>query len=872
MNKIQLAPRLALLASVIFLVTPQTQAASGTFKDAAGNWDTDTNWVGDIEGEGAGFSAAFDFTTIRIVTLAGVSETIGSITGTSGFNLQATGGATLTMDNSGIQASITQSAVSATAISVPLLLTDGGLKITTAHALTVSGGISSIATSGKQILELTNTSGLLLSVAAISDGNSGGSVGVLINGGTCALTGTNTFTEGITVRAGGFRGSVSGVSAGVIQLGDAGTTGALTAGFSPQGGTYVNDIVTGSAVGTGAVTINPNVIGTNVFTGTVTINRPLTVTPSFAGTIRLEGEIFGTGQLNLTSNNSFNTVTLSAANSSFSGGVRAAFGSLLLNIGNTAALGTGTFTIGNGTAVQQINLQIDNATGAAATLAHNNSQVWSNFTFVGTHDLNLGTGGVTLSTASAVVTVLDKTLTVGGVISGAAKVLGNAGPGTLALTAPNTYTGATFVGGNLAVTSLADGGVASNIGQSSNLAGNLVLNRGTLKYAGAAVTTDRLFTIGNGGGAIESNGSGAMTFGNPGANFSTDTFTSTAPSFLAPVTNTVNLGTTTDLAVGQSISGVGIAANTTILQILDGGRVVLSNNTTGVASSGTYTFGALDRTLTLGGTNSGDNLISGSLADSTSKKLSVTKAGGGKWILAGANTYTGTTAVNAGTLVISSTGSLSASSAVSVASGAKLVHNGASPLSGSITLAGAGVSRATLAGTGTINSALTLNNLGDTLSPGNSPGIMPFAVSQTFNSFTYVWETNNFTGTASGTDFDQISIIGSLALTGGLGAYVLDLQSLTALNANGDVGGFIEVDRAWTILTTTTGIAGFDAANWTLSTTGFTSGPAWVGDWSLAQVGDNLVLTYAVPEPRVMWLALLGATAMIWRRRSKEAV
>jgi len=245
------------------------------------------------------------------------------------------------------------------------------------------------------------------------------------------------------------------------------------------------------------------------------------------------------------------------------------------------------------------------------------------------------------------------------------------------------------------------------------------------------------------------------------------------------------------------------------------------------------------------------------------------KSGNGTLTLSNTNTYLGATAVNAGTLIIS--GAISNSSALTVAAGAQLRYNSATARTGGLTLSGNGsASRAVLGGTGSINAAITLDNLGDTLSPGNSPGQQAYGVNQTWNSFTYLWEVNNFTGTTAGTDFDQINVTGNMTLTGGLGAYQLDITSLTGLNANGDVGNFSEVDRSWAILTTTSGIDGFNAANWTLLTTNFTGSPAYSGTFSLAQMGNDLVLSYAVPEPTT-WglLALSLTTVVVFRRRRR---
>lgn len=70
------------------------------------------------------------------------------------------------------------------------------------------------------------------------------------------------------------------------------------------------------------------------------------------------------------------------------------------------------------------------------------------------------------------------------------------GPGMMALTGTNTYTGITTVGGGtLLVNSLADGGLPSSIGQSTFAAANLVLGGGTLEYSGDTTTINRGLTV-----------------------------------------------------------------------------------------------------------------------------------------------------------------------------------------------------------------------------------------------------------------------------------------------------------------------------------------------------------------------------------------
>ncbi len=989
--------RTLLLAGLFPLLVASALATDGTWGvDAAGNWSDSTKWSGSNIANGAGATAnlTFDITAARIVTLAGVNQTVGILNigdpsaTPAAYTLAASGGAALTLDNSGSAAQINLSGTTNN-ISVPLQLTAGGLIFSNnaggGTAPTISGGISSAALSGTQIMTLsTNGSGVFSFTGAISNGNTGGAVGLLLNGGTIGVTGANSFTGGVTISKGILRTTAAGMASGNgnIQLGDA-NTGANVVTFSPNGGTYTNNFIVSSS-GTGSMSIEssgttPAVSGiSGIINGTITLGRSLVVN-AVGGGFFLNGDISGAGGLTLGVNgaaNNANAITISG-NNSFSGGLKTN-GNIPFNIGSATATGAtaSTWTIGTGTTTYTVNLQIDNSTGSALTLTNNNAQIWSNFTFNGTNDMNMGTGGVTISTGAAIVTVLNNKLTVGGVISGT-KNVGNAGPGTLALTGANTYTGITSVGGVLAVTSLANGGSASNIGQAANTADKLVLNRGTLQYTGGTVTTDHLFTIGNGGGTIESSGAGALTFGNGGANVSADTVSLTlvASQFTAGLTTinvSANTNSTANLVVGQTMSGVGIAAGTTITQILDGSRIVLSQATTGTATASSYTFSALDRTLTLTGSNAGANTIAGVLADAATKTLGVTKTGAGTWILSGANTYTGLTTVSAGTLgygasnvistgavsvngatavldlganhsdsvgtvtvagggsitgtgtsALTSTGSfemqsgsvsailngsgialnkttggtvtLSAantytgatlvsagtlvvsaghinSSAVTVAAGGKFAYNSSTARTGTVTLSGAGAgasNRAILGGTGTINTAVTLDNIGDTLSPGNSPGIQNYATNQTWNSFTYLWETNNFTGTTAGTDFDQITITGSLNLSGGIGAYLLDLNSLTAGNVAGNVPNFSEGNRTWTILTTTAGISGFNAAYWTIATGNFTSSPAWTGTWAISQSSNDLVLSYGViPEPST-WalLAFSLTTVMVLRRR-----
>src|SRR5215831_1819970 len=130
-------------------------------------------------------------------------------------------------------------------------------------------------------------------------------------------------------------------------------------------------------------------------------------------------------------------------------------------------------------------------------------------------------------------------------------------------------------------------------------------------------------------------------------------------------------------------------------------------------------------TLTVGGDNT-STTFSGVYQNSGGGNPALTKTGTGTLTLPGANTYTGATMVNAGTLAV--TGSIV--SPVTVNSGG------------------------TLAGTGTISNTVTVNS-GGTLSPGTSPGIINTGSLTLTSGSTLTIELN---GPTVGTQYDQVNV------------------------------------------------------------------------------------------------------------------
>ena len=186
------------------------------------------------------------------------------------------------------------------------------------------------------------------------------------------------------------------------------------------------------------------------------------------------------------------------------------------------------------------------------------------------------------------------------------------GTGTLILTGDNSYTGGTTI--SAGTLQLGDGGTSGSISGTISNDGILAVNR-----------SDKLVLDGSvgGTGALQQNGTG-----------------------------------TTVLAADNSYSG-GTTINAGTLQLGNGGT---SGSIAGdVANNGTLSF------------NRSDQLIFSKAISGTG---SVTQDGAGTTLMTGANTYSGATRVNAGTLQQKMSGSFSAASDYTVAANATLDNGG----------------------------------------------------------------------------------------------------------------------------------------------------------------------------------------------------
>lgn len=311
------------------------------------------------------------------------------------------------------------------------------------------------------------------------------------------------------------------------------------------------------------------------------------------------------------------------------------------SLGNSTAFG---FRLNGGPGVTNANRQVEIVAGtttATHILENNSTSAW-----VIQKDLlnNRGSAAMTLQLSGSSTAANAFNGKIGNATGGGVLSLTKSGTGTWTLSGTNTYTGRTTLsasGGTLEVNNLANGASASALGQSGSSATNLLLGNGTtLKYTGGAASTDRAFTI---------NGTAA------GHSASLDASGSGAISFTS----------TASPAYGS--------ANQT-------------------------------RTLILTGTSSANNTLAATLVNNGNKATSLTKNGVGTWVLSGTNTYTGTTTVSNGTLLVNG----SITSAVTNRSGA--VFGGTGKVTGNVGFAAGSSALFTSSGTLVITGNLVLNS------------------------------------------------------------------------------------------------------------------------------------------------------------------
>ncbi|MBL9117088.1 MAG: autotransporter-associated beta strand repeat-containing protein [Verrucomicrobiaceae bacterium] len=657
-----------------------------------------------------------------------------------------------------------------------------------------TGTISSLTISGTRThgtITFDNVNSVLASTLNVDTNGSGTTARALtLHGGiTLQNTGPNQ-TPGTTVAFRGNNGSLS------IILGANNT-------FSASTGMYLQ-INSGVVISGG--------FGINISGGgTVGLNAPNT----FTGGVTVEnGATLRVGAANQGS----------SASSTLSGGLL-----------QDSQVGTGTLILQNGSTLL--------SGGSGQRTLHNSLSLGGNITF-GATSTYTGTlvfrsddtsSGETLTTPAVITLTNDLNVTSNvttsffNVVSGPHAIT-KQGPGSLRLSANNTYNGGTAVASG-----------TLEFGRTGSLGSGLVTLGSTgggdaslLNYLGGWTLSNNIVATAGSGGTL--------TLG----------YTSTADYsgiFSGSITLNDDLNLRSDAATGFAMRVTGSISGSHDLTKTGPGMLRIEADNT--AYTGTTTIA--EGTLQLGsfsGSNAG-SLGSGQVVNNAILRINRTnnftisneisgtgsfiQAGSGTTILTGQNSYSGGTSVIGGELLINNTtGSATGSGSVTTAVGT------------------------TLGGTGTLE--LTGSNfisIGGTVSPGiaGSAGVLSMKAvdgNVTFTS-TSSLALELFANAVNDRLFYAGSGLGQLDFTS-LGAGQISVTFASGYTPSaGDTFDLLD----WTNL------AGLSTTQLNLSTAGFD--PNWT--WDTSQfVASGVVSIIVIPEPSRVLLILLGVVAIVSRR------
>ncbi|CDX29442.1 Outer membrane autotransporter barrel domain (modular protein) [Mesorhizobium sp. ORS 3359] len=731
----------------------------------------------------AGSSQAFGPATNTVVVNGGTLDLGGFDLTTS--SLSGTGG-TVALGTSNLTVNGTSSTSFAGSLTGAGGITKGGtgsltLSGTNSYtgATTVNGGTLALnfAAAGAPATNiLSSSSGLVMSGGTLTVTGKSGIANLQTFSGMTATTGTSTISA-----TSGSGGSMT------LNLGAVGSSGGLVNFVLPTSGS----ITTTSPDGTlGWATVNNSdyaqVVGGNITAFTSYTNQD-------------NASLWTNGQVISDAGG--------AANSAYFG-----------TVGSSIQIGGLKYTAANASTV---------TIGAGATLGISGTIIVA--PSVGANSDTITGGSITGPAGGGTLGVLQNstgTFTIASTIvdNGGAVGFTKAGTGTVTLTGVNTYTGPTTIsGGQLNVTTIGNGGVASNIGASSSAASNLVLQNGVLNYTGGTATTDRGFTLVNGGPSrsISVSGGANLTFTGivtspDDAGFTkigngTLTLANAANDYVGATvisTGTLSVGT---LADGGLASGIG-ASSSNAANLVISSAANLQYTGASTSSNRSFTLGA---GVTGGGidvSNAATTLTMSGQATGVGSILR--KEGAGALLLSGLSTYTGGTIVNAGTLRAGSTQAFGGSDSNGTGVGSMTVNAGGTldlnnlnntvgglNGGGSVTLGGATL-RINNNSTGAGFTGVISGTGGVTIAAGTQ--VMNTGCGNTYTGVTTITSTLSVSCLANGgspSDIGMSSSASSNLVFGGSGQLVYTGASVAIDRGMTLAGGnFIQVTNAGTVL------------------------------------------------------------------------
>jgi fibronectin-binding autotransporter adhesin len=725
----------------------------------------------------------------------------------------------------------------------------------TGSGLTISGVMSGGSTFTK-----TGTGSLTLSGSSANTFSAGTvtvSAGTLIlnkSANTSAIAGRPVdIASGATLRtdAAGQIGSAPLVTvSGTFDLNGNSQTVALAGGGSVK--------LNGSAA-SGTLTISNS--GSDTFSGTISDNA------------RTDGAVtkVGTGTQILSGANAYDgTTTVSAG---------------VLRIGNASSLGstTGATTVSTGAVLELSNniavgaealsLSGDGITYGGSLRSVNGNNSWAgNITNNSGARINSDTGS-TLTIAGNIANAANQTLYFGGSgnIVHTGLIIGNRtagngalykdGTGNLTLSSDNTQLTGLFRmrGGTVTITNgnslgsgpveFGDAGVLTTLQINSNTvignrlelssgATNVVINvasgttttmSGTLSQTNGTANTTKFAKDGAGTLVLRGSGStyngqiqignGTVILGQSGS-FGTNTTTANRGIDLGLAINDTNQANNVSLLASNGVTvsnSIYVAANTNS-----------ATRTIGISGGGTNSFTSeiyLDGTVTVdAGASASDQVnISGAVVNTGG----LTKSGSGRLVLSAANTYSGGTTINQGTLAVTGGGSLSSTGTVNVAATAGASTFDISGVTTGITIGAlsGGASGVISLGskTLTINDAAnstfsgTISGSGGGITKtGGSALILSGSSANTYSGVTTINNGTVVLSKTAGVD----AIAGNITIGDSVGGDVLGLAAshqiadTSVITLNGNVGGSRGIFRLWGYNETIGGLAGAGVVEW----------------------------------------------------------
>lgn len=840
-----------LLTVVALIASLSFTRAQSTWDGGGGNnsWTNNLNWSGDVAPTPAAASSALIFTgTNQTSTVNGFAadSQFNGIT----FNNTSTGGSfTLGGNRITLGGNITTTGTNGTpthTISLDMILNGNRSATTVANnSLAISGNISE--TGGSRNLTLS------------AGGNTNGFI---------SLSGNNTFTGQVTLNGagkvqvntlanGGISSSLGSGTSSILFSPSANNTplleyiGTTAGGHSTDRAIHLANLTGGARIianGVGPVTFNAPAVLFSNGTGakTLVLEGDSTAANTFASSIGNEGA-FATR----VRKSGVGTWTLSGSNT-FSGGLELQSGQL--NINSTSAIGTGGVNFNSGV------VTLDNTSGGALTLSTSNAFfLQRDIIFGGSSDLSFANGSIS-SDRSFKVTMngTNKVLTFGR--------LRNVGNHTYTAT-NGAGSGNKLVFGGLDLSTNATARTATFNGNSD------------IEISGAVVDGG-----GSTGGRLTYSGTGILTLSG------TNTYTG-----LTTVSSGTLLATSTDALPNYIAASNVSVANAATLAVRAGGGGWTSENIDTLLGATPAAFASGSRFGI--DVTTGNSFTYGNNIGATQAGKGFVKTGSGSLTLSGTNTYTGSTTINAGTLLVSA-GSVNSSSGitadgstskfrydsstaltrnVAVTAGATFAYNSSSNYSGVFTQ-----TSGKLGGTNW-NGNLGGRTIGanQTITPGNSVGTAS-TTSQTWASLgSYDWEINKADGTAGLTagGWDLLNLSSTLTISATSGSkFNINILSLGLDNLPGNTDSFNDLTNYnWLFADSASAISGFSADKFTLNTSGFID--TFIGTFDIAlgdtiSGGDNtqLYITYTVPEPATWALLVFSLTmVMVLRRRRRQS-